>query len=167
MPAFPFRLDNESARAYAAFTAYCAMGPGRSLDKVGQQLGYKSATAPGHVTRWSTDYQWQTRVRAYDDDAAVEYAASIDATRRAEIEAYRTQVLADADRMRTLWEVTTTRLMERIEALSPDEIAPNQIAPLLRALSALLDTTTNQRATVLGVADVLRYLEGQQQRETQ
>lgn len=58
----------ESNKAFEAFVLYCEIGkePGkkRSLAKVGQKLG-KSTTL---IERWSSLWNWQQRVRDYDNE---------------------------------------------------------------------------------------------------
>lgn len=55
----------ETSKSATAFQEYCALGPDRSLAKLGQMLGKK----PNYVTlleRWSSKYHWQARVQQYD-----------------------------------------------------------------------------------------------------
>lgn len=54
----------ESAKAFEAFAIYRDMGVERSVRKVAQQLN-KSLTLIG---RWSSNYNWPERARAYDRD---------------------------------------------------------------------------------------------------
>lgn len=51
----------ESSKAFAAFQVYLRLGPQRSLAAVGQQLG-KSGTV---IERWSSKFDWVSRVQAY------------------------------------------------------------------------------------------------------
>ena len=63
----------ESARAFAAFSVYLAMGPERSLEAVAQKVTKSSRL----LKRWSRRYDWPGRVRAYADRlAAVEREAT-------------------------------------------------------------------------------------------
>jgi hypothetical protein len=60
--ALPFEQQpRESSKAFAAFQVYLRMGPQRSLAAVGQQLG-KSGTV---IERWSSKFDWVSRVQAY------------------------------------------------------------------------------------------------------
>ena len=70
----------ESAKAYQAFQAYVDMGAERSLERLGQMLD-KSRT---HLGVWSARFDWQARVRAFDEaatakasDRALEDAAAV------------------------------------------------------------------------------------------
>jgi hypothetical protein len=58
----PFEQQpRESSRAFAAFNTYLSLGPQRSLVAVGQKLG-KSRVV---IERWSTKYDWVSRVQAH------------------------------------------------------------------------------------------------------
>ena len=65
------RQKGESAQAYEAFAAYRDMGAERSLTKVAQSLN-KTRTLIG---RWSSAWNWQERVRAYDNELEKEARA--------------------------------------------------------------------------------------------
>ena len=65
------RQKGESAQAYEAFTTYRDMGAERSLTKVSQALN-KTRTLLG---RWSSTWNWQERVRAYDNELEKEARA--------------------------------------------------------------------------------------------
>lgn len=58
------RQKGESAQAFEAFSAYLEMGADRSIRAVGQKLD-KSRTQIG---KWSKAWDWQERVRAYDNE---------------------------------------------------------------------------------------------------
>jgi hypothetical protein len=57
------RIDDESARAYAARVAYAKMGPQRSLEKLRQQIGNRSVR---YLEQWSTKYGWTKSAEDYD-----------------------------------------------------------------------------------------------------
>jgi hypothetical protein len=58
----PFEQQpRESSKAFAAFQVYLRMGPQRSLVAVGQQLG-KSRVV---IERWSSKFDWVSRVQAH------------------------------------------------------------------------------------------------------
>ena len=63
----------ESARAFAAFSAYLSMGAERSLALVARNLGKST----GLMERWSRIHHWTERVRAHSEHlAAVEHEAT-------------------------------------------------------------------------------------------
>lgn len=73
------RQPGETARAFAAFRIYLEAGPARSLAKVGQALGHRSAV---QSEKWSSRWRWVERVQEYEaaaartaDDAHVEAIA--------------------------------------------------------------------------------------------
>ena len=51
----------ESAKAFAAFSEYLAMGPQRSLARLSHNLGRNKAL----MKRWSSRFHWQERVQAH------------------------------------------------------------------------------------------------------
>lgn len=60
---------NETAKAHAAFLAYCEMGTERSLRKLAEEWD-TNGTKTGQITKqlgiWSSKHRWQERVRQYD-----------------------------------------------------------------------------------------------------
>ena len=70
----PFeQLPKESAKAFAAFTAYLNLGPERSVATVGEQLG-KSGSL---LERWAKRFDWTARAHAHAAHlAAVEREAA-------------------------------------------------------------------------------------------
>ena len=56
----------ESAKAFAAFSAYLGMGPERSLEAVAQKFTKSSRL----LKRWSRRFDWPGRVRAYGEHLA-------------------------------------------------------------------------------------------------
>ena len=56
----------ESAKAFAAFSAYLGMGPERSLEAVAQKFTKSSRL----LKRWSRRFDWPGRVRAHADRLA-------------------------------------------------------------------------------------------------
>lgn len=86
---------NESAKAFAAFSVYLAMGPERSLEAVARKVTKSSRL----LKRWSSRWSWGERVRAYDESlAAVErQATEALATERAEERLKRQQEQLDEE----------------------------------------------------------------------
>src|SRR5512146_3060202 len=61
MPLIFERQPRESAKAFAAFTAYLGMGPERSLSGVGAKLGKSKQM----MEKWSRRFDWPARVAAH------------------------------------------------------------------------------------------------------
>jgi hypothetical protein len=59
------KRDDESDKAYEAFTAYLHLGSDRSLDKVRQKYA-KSTSYKRQLQKWSSAYLWVSRASAYD-----------------------------------------------------------------------------------------------------
>lgn len=65
----------ETAKAYAAFAEYCALGSGRSLHKLAQKHGENTGKTRGierQYELWSSQHNWQERVKQYDAEKAEE-----------------------------------------------------------------------------------------------
>ena len=72
------QLPKESAKAFAAFSVYLNLGPERSLRAVGEKLG----KSEGLIERWSSKFDWSSRVQAQEAHlAAVEREATEVTTR--------------------------------------------------------------------------------------
>jgi hypothetical protein len=68
----------ESTPAFAAFRAYAVMGSIRSLRLVARALGKSQQL----LSRWSVAWNWQERIRAYDDFASEQETAAFIQERR-------------------------------------------------------------------------------------
>lgn len=67
------RQKGESEKAYEAFAAYRDMGEKRTFAAVAEKLG-KSDTL---IRRWKVRWNWQERVRAYDNELEREARAKV------------------------------------------------------------------------------------------
>lgn len=81
------RLENESARAYAARVEYVTMGAGRSLEKLSQ----KSTKNIQLFKRWSVQYGWVASAEKYDAEVSYLTVQEAQEKYRADLEAHRTQ----------------------------------------------------------------------------
>lgn len=71
MTARPWNMrPDESAKAYQAFEVYRDMGAGRTLERTSQDATVVLPT----LKRWSVSFDWQARVRAFDEAAAAKAA---------------------------------------------------------------------------------------------
>ena len=112
------RQKGESSQAFEAFSLYLKMGEKRSLRSLAQRLGKSSAL----MNRWSSRWNWQERLRAYENDL-----------RRQEIEADRKDRKAMRER-----QIKTAMLMQKkaVEALDknkPEELTPRAILEYIKA----------------------------------
>jgi hypothetical protein len=156
----PEQLPTESAKAYAAFVAYCELGTQRSLEKTRQKLGKESAGYVRTLDRWSSQYHWQERARQYDAALLQERAEILRQQRREEIERLRTTSQADANSLRTLARGLGTRLGASIGQLEAGAIEPQHMASMLRTIAQSLETATNLDAAALGINEVLEWIHG-------
>lgn len=56
------QIENESSKAFGAFTEYRDMGLGRNLRSLAQKLGKNFSL----LSRWSSEYDWQLRCKEWD-----------------------------------------------------------------------------------------------------
>jgi hypothetical protein len=79
MPMTFERQPRETAKAFAAFSAYLAMGPERSLAAVGAKLGKSKVM----MEKWSRKYDWPARVMAHGAHLALVEREAAEAVVRA------------------------------------------------------------------------------------
>ncbi len=105
-------VGGESARALAAFRAYCALGPRRSLAKLAE-AGQSSLR---YLELWSAKYGWVRRAAEYD----AEHEAALEAERvrrEADAEEARREMLArHAQEAKDLFVLAVRRLEYLAEA---------------------------------------------------
>ena len=91
----------ESSKARAAFEAYVALGPARSLEKLHQN---SPQTAPSlrSLKEWSRLYGWLERARLADAEVAMRERAQREAHQAAERERRHKRRLADIDTLHEL-----------------------------------------------------------------
>jgi hypothetical protein len=128
----PEQLPTESAKAYAAFVAYCEMGSQRSLEKV-QQKYARNTSYIRVLARWSAQHRWQERVRQYD-------AALARAGMEARIEQYRQDVIEHGERYRKvgrdLHDAARVLLFELLRRKDDLDYSPALLGTIVRAVEA-------------------------------
>ncbi|MGD6751972.1 hypothetical protein [Streptomyces sp. BH105] len=102
----------ESQRAYEAFTVYRDFGPARSVTKVARELD-KSRTLVG---RWSRQFAWVMRAKAYDREQDRLFLAE-QAHARREI----------ARRHAKLAQAVQSKAVARLQTLDPRELSPSEL----------------------------------------
>src|SRR5262245_11066367 len=110
MPHLFEQQSRESSKAFAAFNLYLNLGPQRSLAAVAQKL----AKSGQLLKRWSTKFEWPSRVQAYDAHLAIverEAAEALARANAAEREKRKQQVLDEE------WELHSEAIRAGREAL--------------------------------------------------
>jgi hypothetical protein len=90
---FDQRLPTESSRAHQALTAYCGMGPPRSIRAVGQKLGKSGAL----TARWSARWGWVARAAAYDQKMALIAQEAAERALKAETKRWQARLRAQRE----------------------------------------------------------------------
>ena len=76
----PFEQQpKETAKGFAAFSVYLSLGPQRSLAAVGQKLGKSKVV----IERWSSKFDWPSRVNAHSAHMAIVEREATEALARA------------------------------------------------------------------------------------
>lgn len=145
------RHEGESARAYAARVEYVTAGPGRSIDKVGQQRGNKKATPSGLITRWSSTYGWVKSAEQYDNTLATLHAQQAGQRYLEELEDHRARYQKAG---KDLYATATGLLGQCVRAIRGEaikgedgktylipamELTPATLSTVLRALTTAAD----------------------------
>jgi hypothetical protein len=149
-------LPGESAKAFQAFATYRDLGAERSLERVGKELGKTRQALDG----WSTRFDWQARVRAFDEyvasraaDKAVESATSVRARQAQHAKAIQLRAVqkfaasgpadmsvAEATRAFQVGADVERKALgidEKVLVLRRDEVSPEEAARLLEELRRL------------------------------
>jgi len=123
------QLEEEGARAFAAFVLYRDSGSGRSLEAVSQQTEKNMSL----IRRWSSEYSWVARCRAWDMEQ--------DRIRR---DAHLKSVAEMADRHAKIAMRLQEKVIQRLKELDPMELSPREI-------SAWIDTAVKIERLSRGV----------------
>lgn len=116
------RQKGESEKAYEAFAAYRDMGPERSITKVSQSLN-KTRTLIG---RWSSQWNWTERVRAYDNELEKEARAKAVKDRK-----------AMTDRHIGIAMQLQKKALEALGSLSVEDMSPKDIKEYIKMATDL------------------------------
>lgn len=136
------RREKEGVKPYEAFSIYRDMGEKRTLQAVANQL-QKSYTL---IRRWKDAYEWEERVRAYDNNLQKE--AHAEAVKRAR---------KMADRHIGIAIKLQTKAMEALEKMNPEDIDPKNLIVFIREATKL---ERESRQDVVLMTDPDREQEG-------
>lgn len=110
------QMDDESPRAFEAFAIYRDMGPARHLDAVATKVDKNLSL----IRRWSSDYSWVTRARAWD--------AENDRVKR---DAQTKVVQEMSERHAKIAVGFQNKVIQRLQNLDPDELSARELAQWL------------------------------------
>lgn len=116
------RQQKESAKAFEAFSIYLNLGSERSITKVAQELNKTRAL----IGRWSSEWGWQERVRAWDNHLQRE--AHKDAVKKVRDMNARHEKMALA---------IQGAAMEALKKMKSDMITPKNFAAIVRLATEL------------------------------
>jgi hypothetical protein len=153
------RHANESASAYDARVRYVTMGPGRSIDKVGDQLGIRTGSKRvSRLLEWSGRFEWVDSARRYDDAVAYVTIQESAAQYRKDLEDHRQRYGKSGRELHALANTYIRKLADRLRSLDSADITPGRIANDVRTVAAALTVAADLEAHALRVADLLPRL---------
>jgi hypothetical protein len=143
----------ESSRARAAFTAYQALGPGRSLERLAAT--YQTCTKPAPPTRhlttlkqWSAAHRWQQRIGEHERQIAAAAARQAEAERLSELAKRRAALKALGLELQRHGLAAVRRAAEQ------GTITPSQAVALIRLGADLLFRSVGEPETVAPALDI-------------
>lgn len=156
------RQPEETNKAWAAFQAYRDQNPEeRNYDDIADKMDHSSKR---YITRWANKYDWQDRIRAFDNYMTEQRIQQ----RREE---HREKIKDLAEQQRRLHRAATTnaalaleqsqRILKEVkdnESKRPD-FQTSKLPSLLRAASDIAETSGEMQARALGLDKVLERLD--------
>lgn len=152
------KLEEESARAYAAFCVYRDLGSGRSVDTAFQQQTNSKKRAHRHWWDWYESFDWKRRAEQYDAHREREARKSAEDAHRRQIREFQARQHERAEKLHRASLALIDRTLGRIEHLDVDNLEPGQLVAVLRAAAAASETAGNAEAAALGVEELLKAL---------
>lgn len=111
------RQEGESEKAFEAFAAFRDMGEKRTVAAVAEKLS-KSRQL---LFKWKSAWDWENRVKAYDNDLEKQYHAK------------RKKLIAETkDRQLKISYSLEKKALEALNLLEPSEMTPRDIKEMLR-----------------------------------
>lgn len=156
------RRDDESAKAYAAFTGYRDLGKDRSVDKSYQQQTVSKTgarrRAPGHWWDWYEAFDWKNRAEQYDANLERQARKQAEETHRRNLRDFGRRQQERAEKLHRAAMGLIDRALERMETLDAADLDAGQLVAALRAGAVASSTAGNAEAVTLGVEELLKAL---------
>jgi transposase-like protein len=140
----------ESVKAFNAFTTYLDLGPQRTYERTARALGLGTDR---HLKSWSKQWRWNDRVKAW-----------IESQSEKRRHAAREELLRFVDQDRQLQQsilAVSARLLKLIDQRlqKVDDIPVEQLPSFVRAAATAAQKAEDTQMTILGVDDVLDFLD--------
>lgn len=154
--------EDETPRAFRAFTAYRDAGPSRSLAAVATALA--DAGTPlsrRQIGALSSRFGWVERARAFDaDDAATRLRERRAASMADDLAAYTARQRDAARDLAALADDVLAVLQTRVATLPPEAIRPQDVPRYLDAALRLRAAADNVEAQSIGLNELVALLDG-------
>lgn len=122
------RQKSESAQAYEAFKCYLDMGNKRSITKVAQKLNKSHAL----ISRWNSRWNWQERIREYDNECV-----------RAELKSKKAQRSKMLERHSGMSTMLQKKALEALKDLDSSLLSPYMILQFITVGAKLEEHAAN------------------------
>jgi hypothetical protein len=152
------RRDDETTKAYAAFSAYRDLGKVRSVDRAYQQQQGNSKRAARHWWDWYEAFDWRPRAEAYDAQQERQARKDAEAAHRRQIREFQQRQQQRAEKLHRASVLLLDKALTRLADLDVDEMEPSQLVSVLRAAATATETAGNAEAAALGVEELLKAL---------
>jgi hypothetical protein len=106
------RQENETVKAFEAFTIYRDLGITRSIREVAKKLN-KSVALLG---RWSSQYNWVERAQEYDDELDRKALLQQEKARRDMVKRHANHAM-----------MFQQKVLERMQKMKPEELSPSEL----------------------------------------
>jgi hypothetical protein len=154
------KREDETDAAYAAFSAFRDMGPGRAVDpaylKLRESCGRRAGEkAPNSWWKWAVDFDWKVRVRAYDEAIEAE-RLEIEARRRRErVEKTHDLIDSIAQKAAKLAGKTLDSALQGLRTDDLEEDSARNVTARIRAAFAGVPVATAALAEATGISELL------------
>lgn len=108
-------LDGESSKAYTSRVQYLTMGPERSLEKLRQSYGKRTASYTRQLEAWSTRFHWQEHARRWDEQNASLIARAASEQYRKDLEDHRARYQQSGQVLYGLAMLLATRIKKQLD----------------------------------------------------
>jgi hypothetical protein len=152
------RRDDETPKAWAAFSDYRDLGKWRSVDRAYQQQQKTSKRAARHWWDWYDAFDWKPRAEAYDAHQERQARKEAEAAHRRQIRDFQSRQQERAEKLHRASISLLDKALTRLQDLTPEDMDPAQLVGVLRAAATATETAGNAEAAALGVEELLKAL---------
>ncbi len=151
-------LENETAKAYAAFCVYRDMGSNRSIDTAYRENTSKVGRANKVWVDWSVKYGWVERAKQYDAYLANKARELREVEHLADLNEYRTQLAQSSKAALATGQKALKLSMERMNAMTAKDIPVKSLPAFVRAANDTIEKAVDGWGMALSVDELITLL---------